>query len=389
MKKKLKKIAVVTATRAEYGLLIPLIKRINEDNELILDLIVTGMHLSKKYGYTADAIRDAKFPVSCEIPILEDGNTPFDISLTMANAVKGFAQRFREDRPDMVVILGDRTEMLGVAFAAMNERIPIAHIYGGEVTAGAVDDSVRHAITKMSYLHFTSAKAYRHRVIQLGEEPERVFNVGALGVENILTQNLLGGKEIRNQMGIPDGMEFAVVTFHPETLEECSTSKQVEELMGAMEDFDNIFFLITAANADSGGEEVNRLLQEFSRIHENSRFVYNLGMKRYLSAVKNASFVLGNSSSGILEAPVLGTPTVNVGDRQKGRLMAETIVNCETEREKIIESIRQARFMERISTDIYGNGTASIQIVDIMKEYLMKGRIDLKKGFYDIEVSLP
>lgn len=382
----MKKIAVVTATRAEYGLLIPLIQEIDGDSELELNLIVTGTHLSDKYGHTIDAIRRDGFLIAQEIPILENGNTSYDISLTMANAIKGFAGCFRDNRPDMVVILGDRTEMLGVAAAAMNERIPIAHIHGGEVTEGAVDDCIRHAITKMSYLHFTSAEVYRKRVIQLGEYPDRVFNVGALGVENILHQELFCDEELRQKLGIAKNTAYAVVTYHPVTLEENTADIQVRQLCGAMESRDDIFFLITAANADAGGERVNRLLMKYAAEHENAKFVYNLGMKRYLSVIKYAAFVLGNSSSGILEAPVLGVPTVNIGDRQKGRLMAETVVNCEPHTESIIRAMEKAERMEHKVSRFYGDGTASKQIVKVMKEFLFDKVIDLKKSFFHVEV---
>lgn len=387
----MKKIAVVTATRAEYGLLIPLIRRINEDKDLELELIVTGMHLSEQYGYTADAIQKDGFLITHKITILEEENTPYGVSLTMANAIKGFADCFREDRPDIVVILGDRTEMLGVAAAALNERIPIAHIHGGEVTEGAVDDSIRHALSKMSYLHFTSTEAYRRRVIQLGENPDRVFNVGALGAENILKQTLLGKEEVLKS--IADiykhrHMEYAVVTFHPVTLDSVSAEKQINELCKAMDERPDMFFLITGANADAGGNTVNALLKEYCDKHANAMFTYNLGMIRYLSAVKYAAFVLGNSSSGILEAPVLGTPTVNIGDRQRGRIMTKTIVNCEPERKSILKAMNFVGRMKHIPTNIYGDGTASKQIVQIMKEYLLCRKIDLKKGFYDVEGEL-
>ena len=214
----MKKIAIVTATRAEYGLLTPLIRRIINDKELKLELIVTGAHLSDKQEYTINAIYEDGFPISHIIPILEGGNSAYDISATMANAIRGFARCFRDDRPDMVVILGDRTEMLGIASAAMNERIPIAHIHGGEITEGAVDDCIRHALTKMSYIHFTATEEYRNRVIQLGESPNRVFNVGSLGTENILNEKLMNENEIRDDIGISLDKKYSVVTFHPVTL---------------------------------------------------------------------------------------------------------------------------------------------------------------------------
>lgn len=304
----------------------------------------------------------------------------------MANAIKGFAECFEENRPDMMVILGDRTEMLGIASAAMNARIPIVHIHGGEITEGVVDDCVRHALTKMSYIHFTAAETYRNRVIQLGEEPNRVFNVGALGTENILHAPLLDESEIRLLVGIPPDMPYAIVTFHPVTLEEGTAEMQTKELCNAMHNRQDTYFLITKANADLGGENINRILKKFVSEQNNTRFVENLGMIRYLSAVKYARFVLGNSSSGIIEAPVLGTPTVNIGDRQKGRLMTETIVCCEPKMEDIETAILKAENMEHRPMYLYGNGTTSKRIISIMKEFLNEG-INIKKGFFDLKWS--
>ena len=380
----MKRVAVVTATRAEYGILTPLIKAINDDNDLELDLIVTGTHLSEKHGYTKKFIEADGFPIAHEIPILENGNTPYDISITMANAIKGFAECFKNDRPDMIVILGDRTEMLGIASAAMNERIPIAHLHGGEVTEGAVDDCVRHALSKMSYLHFTSTEVYRKRVIQLGESPERVFFVGALSTENILKAPLKSELEIKADVGIPKEMPYSVVTFHPVTLEADSAKEQTLALCRAMEQKNEYFYLITMANSDAGGDTVNAIFADFADKHDNVKLVSSLGMIRYLSAVKYARFVLGNSSSGIVEAPVLGTPTVNIGDRQRGRLMADTIINCLPDTESIIKAIDKTESTENTPTLMYSNGETSAKIVGVIKDYLFNDKIDLKKNFYDL-----
>lgn len=379
----MKRIAVVTTTRAEYGLLTPLIRRIANDEEFTLMLLVTGAHLVKSQGYTIKEIEADGFPIADRIPILDEDNTPYGASLTMANAIRGFAECFRKDRPDLLVILGDRTEMLGIASAAMNERIPIAHIAGGEITAGAVDDSVRHALTKMSYLHFTSTDEYRSRVIRLGENPARVFNVGALGAENILREKLLEEPQIRVNIGIPERMKYALVTFHPVTLEENSAENQAKVLCDVMSQNRDIFFVITGSNTDAGGDMVNLLLETYAVQNENACFVSSLGMKRYLSAVKYAAFVMGNSSSGILEAPVLGTPTINIGDRQKGRIQAKTILNCEPEEKAIRDAIQNATTMRHEATNIYGAGNTSELMVQIMKELLLNDSIDLKKGFYE------
>lgn len=382
----MKRIAVVTTTRAEYGLLSPLIRRIGKDGTLDLELIVSGTHLSAKYGHTIDEIVKDGFTISCEIPILDVDNSPYGVSVTMANALNGFARFFNEDKPDMVVVLGDRTEMLSVAAAALNERIPIAHIHGGEVTIGAVDDCIRHAITKMSHLHFTSTEVYRKRVIQLGETPERVFNVGALGVENVLTQNLMDEAEIRYDIGIPEDSRYAVVTYHPVTLENDTVEDQIRELCMAMANDTDFFFMITGANADYGGDRANYLLSDFAENHDNVAFAINLGMKRYLSAVKYASFVLGNSSSGILEAPAMGTPTVNIGDRQKGRVMPESVICCRPDAASISVAMKQACGMNHIPSSIYGSGDTSEKIIECIKDFFRVER-SLKKGFYDIAIN--
>ena len=382
----MKKIAVVTADRAEYGILTPLLRRIWSDSGLKLDLIVTGTHLSERHGMTVKFIEEDGFPISHRIPILEEGNTPCHISFTMANALKKFATCFRDDVPEMVVILGDRTEMLGVACAAMNERIPIAHIHGGEITEGAVDDCVRHALTKMSYLHFTSTEEYRKRVIQMGEEPERVFNVGALSTEAILQTSLMDEKEVRRSAGIPANVPYAVVTFHPVTLEAGSESEQTRELCEAMLECRENFFLVTGTNADAGGDTVNHIMKQMVLGRQNIGFIQNLGFIRYLSAVKYADFVLGNSSSGIIEAPVLGTPTVNIGSRQKGRIFPETVIQCEPEQQSIKSAIGSAKLMPHRQVHIYGDGNTSEYIVKQLKEFLNSHNTCVKKQFYDLDL---
>ena len=380
---RMKKVAVVTATRAEYGILRPLITRLDKDEEIELQLLVTGTHLSEKYGRTENEIVKDGFLIYERVPILEEGNSSYDVSCTMANAIKGFADYFRREKPALLVVLGDRTEMLGVCSAAMNERIPIAHLHGGELTEGAVDDCVRHAITKMSYLHFPAAETYRERIIRLGEQPERVYNVGALGVENILKTPLFSYEELCKETGIPVGMKYIVVTFHPVTLEAGKEMEQVDALIKAMSEKEEYFYLITKANADVGGEAVNARFEAFCASVSNAKLVASLGMKRYLSAVKYSEFVLGNSSSGIIEAPALGTPTVNIGDRQKGRLMAETVIQCGTTTDVIIEAMEKAANMQHSPTVLFGDGNTSEKIVSVIKEFLRQDRVDLKKKFYD------
>ena len=384
----MKKIAVVTATRAEYGILRPLICRLQKDTEFELQLIVTGMHLSEKYGNTQVEIEKDKIPVFRKISILEDGNSAYDVSVTMANALCRFAGYFRDEKPDMVIVLGDRTEILGICAAAMNEGIPIAHLHGGELTEGAVDDCIRHAVTKMSYLHFTASETYRNRVIQLGESPDRVFNVGALGVENILHTQLFSYEDMCREIGIPNDQKYVVVTFHPVTQEPGEEQHQTQELIAAMKEKSGYFYLITKANADAGGQRVNELLENFSERVPNAKLVSSLGMVRYLSALKYSEFALGNSSSGIIEAPALGIPTVNIGERQRGRLMADTIVQCKPEKELILEAMDEAAVMPHKVSTLYGDGETSAKIVTILKNFLFCNKINLKKRFYDINLDI-
>ena len=303
----------------------------------------------------------------------------------MANAAVKFANYFQQEKPDLFIVLGDRTEILGVCSAALNAHIPIAHIHGGELTQGAVDDCVRHAVTKMSYLHFPVAEEYRRRIIQMGENPDRVFNVGALGVENILHTTLMDKAEVCDLIGIPTDRLYAVVTFHPVTMQPEAVEHQMKELLQAMQAHGDYFYFVTKANADAGGACVNEMFEDAEKKYSNLKLVSSLGMKRYLSAVKYAQFVLGNSSSGIIEAPALGTPTVNVGDRQKGRLLAETIVSCEPSAESISAGIQRACEIEHKASTLFGNGTASEQITEIIKKKIYKIGRNWTKSFYDLE----
>ena len=349
------KAAIVTATRAEYGILRPLIIKMHKDPSIDLQLLVTGTHLCSKYGNTQIEIESDELPIFRKILIMSDGNSTFAVSKTVANALIGFAEYFANESPECVIILGDRTEMLGICAAAVCAGIPIVHLHGGELTEGAVDDSVRHAITKMSYLHFPSTEIYRKRIIQMGESPSRVFNVGALGVENILRVPLLTEKEIRESLEIPNDKKIVSVTFHPVTLESGSEEEQTRELIKAIASKPEYYYVITMSNADIGGDKVNKLLGGFCESVQNAKLISSLGMRKYLSVVKHSRFVLGNSSSGIIEAPSLGTPTVNMGTRQSGRLMADTVINCATKKEAIIEAMEQAELLPHIPSFIYGD----------------------------------
>lgn len=383
-----KKICVISATRAEYGILKPLILKLKKCREWETQVILTGAHLLEKLGSTYREAERDRIEIFAKIPIYTEGNTHYDITRTMANALIEFGRYFQEEKPDLLIVLGDRTEILAFCAAAMNEQIPIAHIHGGELTQGAIDDNIRHAVTKMSYLHFASTEEYRRRIIQMGEEPERVFNVGALGVENILKETLLSREELSESAGFPAERDYAVVTFHPVTLEQGTEDRQVRELFSAMELRKDIFYLITKANADAGGDIINEFMEQETKKHSNMKLVSSLGVKRYLSAVKHARFVLGNSSSGIIEVPSLGVPTVNIGDRQKGRIMAKSILSCEPEHMSILNAINQAMEMEIEAYESpYGDGSTSEQMVKIVRGFLENGNIDLKKKFYDITWS--
>lgn len=385
-----KRIAVLTATRAEYGILRPLIERIYADRDLELSLLVTGAHLSAEFGNTYQEILDDGFPIAVKIPILETGDSAAAVSKTMANALGAFGGYFEENRADMLVVLGDRYETIAVCLAAMNARIPIAHLHGGEITEGAVDDAIRHAITKLSYLHFPSTQAYAERIIQLGESPDRVFPVGAMGVENIKKVPLLSREELEASIGFSLEDAYAVVTFHPVTLEDGSAESQFRALSDALDDFD-MRYIITKANADAGGRIINRMIDQYAQTHDNVYAASSLGMRRYLSAVKYSTMVIGNSSSGIIEAPSFQVPTVNIGDRQRGRTAAASVIHCKADREEIRKAMEEAAVMKRrlekepVQNPYEMEGTSE-KIIAVCKDFLLHDRIDLKKPFYDVRM---
>ena len=386
-------IGVLTATRAEFGLLKPLIMRLMKEELFEIRVLVTGAHLSKDFGYTYREIEDAEIPIAVKIECVSEGDKPFDISCNMARAIEGFAGYFENNKLDLLMVLGDRYETLAVCIAAMNAEIPIAHLHGGEATEGLIDEAVRHSITKMSQIHFVGTEVYRKRVIQMGEQPTRVFNVGALAVENIKNTDYLSKEELSSYLGVDLNRPYAVVTFHPITLEENSGVEQVDELLEAIDSFPQMTFIITKANADAGGRVINKKIDEYAKSRNNVVAVTSLGIRRYLSAVKECDTVIGNSSSGIAEAPCLHVPTVNIGDRQKGRLMPESVLCCSPKKEDIVKTIKIAisnEFHEKIKTitNPFGTGDTSNRITEILLE-LFKGkeRIGVIKRFYDIEVK--
>jgi len=387
---KKKKIAVVTATRAEYGLLRPVIRKLRKSEHFQMQLVVTGMHLSTEFGSTYKEIEQDGESVDHKIEILLSSDTAVAMSKTMGLAIISFSEYFENQKPDAVLVLGDRYETLAVCCAAMNARIPIVHMHGGEATEGLIDEAIRHAITKMSYLHMASTEQYRRRIIQMGEQPGRVFNVGATGVENALHVNLMTKEELEKSLECVLGRPYAVVTFHPVTLENNTAKQQMQELLAAMDDHPEYIYVCTKANADAGGRQINFLLDEYAKKMENVYVYESLGTCRYLSALKYADVVIGNSSSGIVEVPSFGIPTINIGDRQKGRIQADSIINCQPDRQEISESIRKAQTasFRRIARDTinpYGDGHTSEAIMDILYEQLIQRSPDLKKKFFDLD----
>lgn len=384
----MKKIAVVTATRAEYGLLSPVIRKLREreNDELRVDLIVTGTHLSEKYGMTIDEIKER---IDYKIPISVKSDNELNISENQAEVLVKFTELFLREHYNAVLLLGDRYETLAIAIAAGNTRTPVFHLCGGDTTEGALDEWIRHSITKISYLHFVTNEESKKRVIQLGEDPQRVFNYGSTSIDNILTVADMTKDEALESVGLSDS-KYAVCTYHPVTMEGGSVDKQIEAFLNAIKSFPEIQFIVTKSNADQGGARINELLDEANEVIENLHVFTSLGVRRYLSLMRYAEFVLGNSSSGIIETPAFHVPTVNIGDRQKGRLQSESIINCESDIDSIRNAIQIALSDKHKETcnlvvSPYGNGHASEQIAEKTIEIIISGEIDLKKKFYDLK----
>lgn len=387
----MKKVCVITGTRAEYGLLKPVIAKIDGDSDMELQLVVTGMHLSPEFGLTYKEIEQDGFHITERNEMLLSSDTPNGITKSAGLGMIGFADIFTRIKPDMVVILGDRYEALAAATSAMMHRIPIAHIHGGELTLGAVDDAIRHSITKMSTLHFTSTQEYRKRVIQLGEEPERVFFVGALGVENVKMQHLLSKEELAQSIGFSLDKPYVMVTFHPVTLENNTAEKQFENLLEALDNFKEYSVIFTKANADTDGRIINQKIDEYVRMNKERTFAAtSLGMVRYLSALNYCEMVIGNSSSGIVEAPSFHIPTVNIGDRQRGRIYAQSVINCGNDVSGIDAALQKAlsdEFRKELRTvhNPYEKEGTSDKIIEVINNTLDVG-IEIKKKFYDINM---
>ena len=383
-----RKLCVVTGTRAEYGLLYWLMKAIEADADLALQLIVTGMHLSPEFGLTYKEI-EKEFKIDKKIEMLLSSDTPVGISKSMGLAQISFAEAFEELSPDMLIVLGDRYEILSAVSAAMIARIPIVHLHGGETTEGAFDESIRHCITKMSHLHFTATEAYRKRVIQLGEAPNRVFNVGGMGIENIKRLQLLSKDAFEQAIDFKLNTKNLLVTFHPVTLENETAQEQFQALLNALDGLKDTHLIFTKTNSDTHGRVINQMIDDYvsHNTHKAIGFT-SLGQLRYLSALQFVDAVVGNSSSGLAEAPSFKIGTINIGDRQKGRMKASSVIDCEPNVQSIeraLETLYSPAFQKTLKevANPYGDGCASEKIVEILKTVELEK--SLKKTFYDIE----
>ena len=386
-----RKVCIVTGSRADYGLLYWLIKEIESDNKLALQIIATGMHLSPEFGLTYKEI-EKDFKIDKKIETLLSSDTATGISKSMGLGQISFSDAFDDLKPDIVVVLGDRYEICSAVNAAMVARIPIAHLHGGEATEGIIDEAIRHSITKMSHLHFTATEEYKNRVIQLGENPKRVFNVGGIGIENIKRNKLLTKDEFEKSIGFKLNKKNILVTFHPTTLEYKTSKKQFQELLDAIEGLKDINIIFTKSNSDTDGRIINQMIDEY--VNKNpykSVGFFSLGQLRYLSALRYVDIIVGNSSSGIAEAPSFKIGTINIGDRQNGRIKAESIIDCSPNSKSIKKAftkIYSNKFQELLKNvkNPYGNGCASQKIIRVLKKKNLNNI--LKKKFFDIKFSL-
>lgn len=381
------KVAVFTGTRAEYGLLFWLLRDIQNDPELTLQLLVSGMHLSSEFGETYKQIEQDGFAIDEKIEILLSSDTAVGTAKSMGLGVLGFTDALSRLKPDALVILGDRFEALAAAQTAMILRIPILHLHGGEITEGAYDDAIRHAITKLSYLHGTSTKEYQQRVIQLGEQPERVKNIGAIGLDHLKRGEFMTVDEIANSLSFRLSQPYFLVTYHPVTLGDEQPEQSFNALLEALSEFPDHQVILTYPNADDGGRRIIPLLEKYAEQQpERVHAIPSLGQKRYLSAVKNAAVIIGNSSSGVIEVPSFNVPTVNIGVRQKGRLAAKSVLHCDATKVAISEAITSAlqgdyKTLNEQVTNPYGAGNASEQVIAMLKSL----NFEPSKSFYDLK----
>jgi GDP/UDP-N,N'-diacetylbacillosamine 2-epimerase (hydrolysing) len=384
-----KKIAVITGSRADYGHLYPLLKEIGRSKILDLNLIVTGMHLSSEYGETKSQILKDGFEISAEVEMLLSGNSSTAITKSIGVGLLGFADLFKNFHPDLVVILGDRFEMLSAAVAAYINNLNIAHLHGGETTEGAFDEAIRHSITKMSDLHFTATNNYRKRVIQLGESPESVYNVGAIGLDNIRSLTLFSKKSLEKELRINFKKKNLLISYHPETLSSGSVRKKFLTLLSVISELNDTQIIFTKSNADTSGEVINRLIDEYvSRNPRDSSAYVSLGQQKFLSVLKVVDGIVGNSSSGIIEAPSLKTGTINIGNRQKGRDRAESVIDCSgtpTNIRAAIQKLYSAEYQKKLKKIInpYGGSNATQKIMSVLESWEVSQ--NKAKSFFDIE----
>ena len=385
-----RKICVVSTSRADYGLLFWLLKEIEKSRFLELSLLLSGSHLEERLGLTYKEIeRDFKHFYKVPLGLENDDETA--LCLAFSAGVAGFSKVLEQIKPDIMVLLGDRYEMLSAGIAGMLRAVPLAHIHGGESTQGAIDEGIRHALTKMSHIHFCATSLYKRRIIQLGENPARVYNVGGLGVENIKRLELLSKKDFENSLGFKLGKKNILVTFHPQTIEKKSASKQFSQILNALDSLKDTHFIFTGANADNGGKIINEMAQSYRfKNPQKAIFVMSLGQLRYLSAIKYADIVLGNSSSGISEAPSLKKATINIGNRQKGRIKAPSIIDVKCDKSKILKAIKKAYskdFQAKLKSvkNPYDSGFASKKIIKVLENIKLNGI--LKKKFYDLDAK--
>lgn len=386
----MRKICVITGSRAEYGLLSGLMAAIKSDNELHLQIIATNMHLSPEFGLTYKEIEQDGFVIDKKVEMLLSSDTSNGTTKSVGLATIGFADAYEDLKPDLIVVLGDRYEILAAVTAALFYKIPVAHLHGGEITEGAYDDSIRHAITKMSHIHFTSTEAYRQRVIQLGENPKRVFYVGALGVENIRETKLLSKKELESNLDFSFGDKSLLVTFHPVTLENDTAKQQCENLLAVLAELTDYNIIFTLPNSDTDGRVIMQLIKDFVAVHSERSIAFaSMGKGRYLSALQYVTAVIGNSSSGIIEVPSFGIPTLNIGDRQKGRIAADSVIYCGTSINEIksgIELVLSEKIQQvaKKTVNPYQKKKTTANIVKILKDFPLDNLI--QKTFYNIVI---
>jgi GDP/UDP-N,N'-diacetylbacillosamine 2-epimerase (hydrolysing) len=387
-----RKICVVSGSRAEYGLLKLVMQEIKDDPELILQLVVTGMHLSSTYGDTYKEILQDGFLINCRAEILSEDNSSKGVSNSIGLGIEKFGAIFDELKPDFVLVLGDRFEIFSAVISAYVALIPVIHLHGGELTEGAFDDSFRHSITKMSYLHFVATREYAKRVIQLGEQPESVIISGGLGVDVISKVKLFDKSELESKLKLNFGKKNLLITFHPTTLELSTAKEQINELLFALSNLNDTNLYFTLPNADPGSQEIKELILNFVNQNNNTRSYSALGQQTYLSCIPYMDGVVGNSSSGLTEVPSFRKGTINIGDRQRGRVQAESVINCKPYRGDILASIMtlySQEFQKKLLTvsNPYGTGGASKKIIAKIKS--IDVNVKLKKSFYDTEFTLP